>query len=79
MSTVFKQLATANLFSCGKWWLFCWADQTARYSNHGDAALCCPSLRQGKPLHSACRDSVSTEDFSGTVCFSRPQREAKRQ
>ncbi|MED6282288.1 hypothetical protein CHARACLAT_030523 [Characodon lateralis] len=22
-STVFKQLATANLFSCGEWWLFC--------------------------------------------------------
>ncbi|MEQ2297785.1 hypothetical protein AMECASPLE_038228 [Ameca splendens] len=31
--------------------------------------------RQGKPLHSACRDSVSTGDFSGTVCFCRPQRE----
>ncbi|MED6295117.1 hypothetical protein CHARACLAT_028131, partial [Characodon lateralis] len=29
----------------------------------------------GKPLHSACRDSFSTGDFSGTVCFCRPQRE----
>ncbi|MED6294731.1 hypothetical protein CHARACLAT_024083 [Characodon lateralis] len=36
-STVNKQLATANLLSCGEWRPFCQPAKTACYRNHGDA------------------------------------------
>ncbi|MED6273020.1 hypothetical protein CHARACLAT_002475 [Characodon lateralis] len=75
MSTVFKRLATANLLSCGEWRLFCWPAKTARYRNHGDAApVVLLSDRENRSARLR-RDRVSVGNFSGTVCFCRPQRE----
>ncbi|MED6275500.1 hypothetical protein CHARACLAT_027036, partial [Characodon lateralis] len=64
-----------NLLSCGEWRPFCRQAKTARYHNHGDAAPVV--LLSGRENRSAQlrRDRVSVGNFSGTVCFCRPQRE----
>ncbi|MEQ2254470.1 hypothetical protein ILYODFUR_004114 [Ilyodon furcidens] len=75
-STVFKQLATANLLSCGEWRPFCRPAKTARYRNHGDTAPVVLLLDRENRSARLRRDRVSVRNFSGTVCFCRLQRES---